>query len=70
MDLSYYDRNKEKCKKNALEYYYNNRESCNNRQKEYYRTVYYPIRRIKMLKKAFGRIVFEDERKREFRQTF
>jgi hypothetical protein len=65
---SYYDRNKEKCKKKALEYYYNNKSYCNNRQKVYYRTIYYPIRRIKMLKKAYGRIVLPEETAREYRK--
>jgi hypothetical protein len=70
MELSYYDRNREKCKEKALEYYHNNQKECNKRQKIYYRNIYYPLRRIKMLKKAYGRVVLSDEIKIEFRQTF
>ena len=68
--LSYYERNRERCKQKALEYYHNHRSECNNRQKIYYRNIYYPLRRIKMLKKAYGRIQFEEEIKREFLQAF
>ena len=67
---TYYERNKERCKQKALEYYYKNHDEINNRQKIYYRNIYYPLRRIKMLKKAYGRIQFEEEVKREFRHAF
>ena len=70
MELSYYERNREKCKQKSLEYYHNNKTECNNRQKIYYRNIYYPLRKDKLLKKLYNRAIVSENFKGQFRQTF
>ena len=70
MELSYYERNREKCKQKALEYYHNNRSECNNRQKIYYKNIYYPLRKDKLLRKLYNRVITTETFKGQFKQTF
>ena len=59
--MSYYSKNREKCKQKSLDYYYKNQEMLNEKHEIYFREVYYQnpinwanINRKNIITKKYG----------------